>query len=872
VSGRALVRGRLGAFVLAWLAVAAAPGCAQDRGPADLGAAREAAQTGDYDSAVDAYRALARAGADFPASGRGWARALASTGKYDEALEALDEAAARGPAGAGDELDGVRGSIERTLGRAADAEASLRRAIDGGASDAELARLELARLLWDRGARDDAFAIFDGFIDFYNASSSLGSRELSAVGTALTYLGRRDSQLFHDAVRAYEEAIKADPGDPEPRVLLGLLFLSKYDSEEAGGLIREAIDRNPKDAGALLALGRRAQFDGSYDAIDLTERSLEVNPNDPEARAFLARLYLDLEDPDRAETEARRALDTNPSSLAAWTELAAAAHMRGDDAGFAEARDRVLSIDPAHAELYEALAEVAYRTHRYDDAVEFAGEAVRLDPTAWPAYAALGLNQLRVGAMAEGRGTLESAFAGDPFNVWVKNTLDMLDELETFDRVESERFVFHMHPSESALLAVYAPGLAEEAFDAMAARYGYEPPTPISVEIFDRHADFSVRTVGLAGIGALGVSFGSVLAMDSPGAATPGGFNWGSTLWHEISHAFTLGYTDHRVPRWLSEGLAVLDERHGREGWGSDVSPSFLVAFKAGRLPSLERFNYGFVRPAYPGQVQHSYYLASILCELIEDQFGIEGIRRMLDGYRDGLDTEAVFVRVFGEGLAAFDGRLHAYISDRFGTAIAGLDEEDGHPGGAFLALMTAGTEQAAAGRTADAITSFEQAREMFPEYAGADAPTLALASLYRERGDDDGAIAALREFTAMNENHLDARLALADLLEARGDSAGARDALAETAWIDPYRPELHARLAASREEAGDWIGAATERRAVLALDPADRAEAYYRLARTLQRGGHASEARTTVLRALEIAPNYQDALNLLIEIRGGGG
>ena len=47
--------------------------------------------------------------------------------------------------------------------------------------------------------------------------------------------------------------------------------------------------------------------------------------------------------------------------------------------------------------------------------------------------------------------------------------------------------------------------------------------TPIRLELFPRHADFSVRTVGLAGLGALGVSVGSLLAMDSPAARERGG-------------------------------------------------------------------------------------------------------------------------------------------------------------------------------------------------------------------------------------------------------------------------------------------------------------------------------------------------------------
>jgi len=846
------------------------PGCAQEPSSVSLESARQAYQTGAYETAVETYGTLARGGDDLPLSARGWALSLAATGEYEEAIDALRAAEGQGADPA--ELGRVRGTVLRRLGRSEEAEASLRASVDGSASDGELARIELAELLFDRGRRDEAIEIFDSFIDFYNSSSALDAAHLSAVGRALKALGARDPSLFHDAVRAFEEAIEADPGDPDPKVRLGSLFLEKYDSPNAGGLIDEALARNPNHADGLLAKARRAKFEGSSEAIELTERSLEANPSLTEARAFLARLYLELDDAVRAQTEARRALEIDPSSLAAWTELAAIAHFRGDSVAFAESRDRVLSVNPTYATLYEALAEVAYRTHRYADAVMFAQQAVVIDPTSWSALATLGLNQLRLGQIDDGRQTLETAFAGDPFNVWVKNTLDMLDELSNFERTESERFVFFIHPDEMALLSAYATALAEEAFSAMSLRYRYEPPSPISVEIFDRHADFSVRTVGLAGIGALGVSFGSVLAMDSPGARPGGEFNWGSTLWHEISHAFTLGYTEHRVPRWLSEGLAVLDERHARPGWGSDVDPGFLTAFREERLPSLERFNYGFVRPSYAGQVQHSYFMASLLCQMIEETRGFSAILALLDAYRDGLGTTEAVDRALGTDLETLDGELTDYISTQYSSAIAVLGESDPDEppaAGTFPAIMRAGAHAASEGSSDEAIERFERAREVFPQYAGPDAPALLLARLYRERGQLELAATRYREYTALNENHFDARVELADVEEELGNAAGFQAALEGAMWVNPYGPDLHARLAGSYEATGDWVRGVRERRALLALEPTDLAAAHYRLAYAYYRGGDSGRARSSVLAALEIAPNYEEALDLLLEIRG---
>ncbi len=56
--------------------------------------------------------------------------------------------------------------------------------------------------------------------------------------------------------------------------------------------------------------------------------------------------------------------------------------------------------------------------------------------------------------------------------------------------------------------------------------------------------------------------------MDSPSARKPGDFNWGSTLWHEMSHVFILTATNFRVPRWFTEGLAVHEEGERSPEWG----------------------------------------------------------------------------------------------------------------------------------------------------------------------------------------------------------------------------------------------------------------------------------------------------------------
>ena len=109
-------------------------------------------------------------------------------------------------------------------------------------------------------------------------------------------------------------------------------------------------------------------------------------------------------------------------------------------------------------------------------------------------------------------------------------------------------------------------------------------PGPVQVEVYPNHEDFAVRTTGMPGLGALGVTFGEVVAMDSPSARKPGDFNWGATLWHEMSHVFILTATNHRVPRWFTEGLAVHEEGVHSAEWRNRVTPDVLIAIRDKKL------------------------------------------------------------------------------------------------------------------------------------------------------------------------------------------------------------------------------------------------------------------------------------------------
>jgi tetratricopeptide (TPR) repeat protein len=866
---------RRGTVLLVVTAVLASPLAGQD-----LADAHTALRTGEYADAIRAYRKALRSAPESAEARIGLIEALSSTGDYDEAIEVGGAA----PAAPGVAV--ATGEVMVTVGRLEDAARLFESARDDPAWGLT-AEADLADLAFLRGRVDEAARRYDRFIDVYNDSGGqLSARDLVAVGRAVHFLGRDNPDLFQDALRAFDQAALAEPGWAEPSVRAGELFLEKYSSPEAQAEFGKVLAVNPRHPGALLGLAKALRFDGTSEADRTLARLLEVNPNQIEAHALVAEADLTRERDAAARAEAEKGLAVNPKSLTALTSLAGANFIAGDSTAFREVRRRVLALNPKYARLDATLAELAVQTRRYEAAVERARAAVALDSAAWDAWGLLGMNELRLGRIEEGRADLERAFTGDPYNPWFKNSLDLLDTFDRFETRTTEHFELFLHGTEAELLATYLEPLAEEAYDSLSRRYGMEPPLPVRAELYPSHADFSVRTLGEAGLGALGVSFGSVLVMDSPGARERGDYNWASVFWHELSHTFHLAMSEHRVPRWFSEGLAVHEQRRARPGWGHQATIPFLQALRDGRLKKVSELNDGFMRPDFPEQVLFSYYEASLVFQVIEERYGFDSVRAMLEGYRRGESTEQLFDSVLGISLEDFDADFEGYLKERFASPLRGLAElgeapprgadidalEDftrAHPGD-LIGRIRVGAALVREGRYDEAEGHMRAALRIFPEYGGPDSPYWYLAQIHRARGEPERAVAALDRLNGLSESNFAALNMQAEILEELGRAPEAAAALDKAVQVWPYDIELHSRLATLHSLSGDPAGAVRERRAVVALDPVDRAEALYLLAIAYRDAGDRAHARRSVLRALDIAPNYDAALELLLELRSG--
>ena len=737
-----------------------------------------------------------------------------------------------------------------------------------------VAGLDLARLLVTLGRPGEA-------APFLEAVIVRGLNSFDGLSQYYGALAARTAGGFRRANTFLRGAARLLPDDPAVHTAWGELFLEKYNNPDALQSFQDALQLDENWAPALVGMARVLANENPPAARGAVDRALGVDESNVGAHLFIAELELGERNRDAARESIRRALEGNPRSLEARSLLAAIAYLedRGDD--FAAEVDRVLAINPTYGEIYRVAGSQTARAYRFPEAVTLVRRALELDPDNTRAWAELGMHLLRTGDESAARAALERSFEEDPYDVVTFNLLQMMDNLDEFVTVERDDLIVRLHPDEAPILREYVLDIAQEAIDELSARYDMTVQGPILVEVFPNHDDFAVRTLGLPGmLGALGACFGRVVTLDSPRARPPGDFNWMSTLWHEMAHVITLQMSRQRLPRWLSEGISTYEEKRKHLAWGRDQVLEFANALNAGTLLSISELNRGFTRPE---SISLAYFHASVVVEHLIEAYGLEALREMIRAYGDGLETGEALARIdldFDRLQASFD----AAVEEQFGAlrralrnapqnlpegqeGLDALRELAGEQPDNFNVQFGLGRALRAGGDTAGARAAFERAAELAPMATGVESPRGQLASLAEAEGDTERAMQELERLLVYDETSIDAVRRFAALAEGAGDEVRLQAAYERLIEIDPFDPISHQTLGRLASEAGRTETAVRELEVALALGPVDRVAAHTDLAETLFAAGRLAEARRQTLSALEIAPTYDRALELLLSI-----
>jgi tetratricopeptide (TPR) repeat protein len=359
------------------------------------------------------------------------------------------------------------------------------------------------------------------------------------------------------------------------------------------------------------------------------------------------------------------------------------------------------------------------------------------------------------------------------------NYREALRIVGTFLTTKSTHFVVKQDVSESAVVEPYLMPLLEQAWGDLAKKYGFEPQSPVLVESFHLHDDFSVRSVGARGFPAAGVCFGKVCTLVGPLGMGLGANSWAVAAWHEFAHVVTLQLSKGQVPRWLTEGLSVHEERSHKATWlRSDMDRELYDRYRTGRLLKMADINGAFHGP----DVMFAYAQGGLIADHLAETTGFAAVPKMLKLYGEDKTTEQVFREVLGLELADFDARFAAWVGKRVASwhLVPRFDDEskkkleertktDPADAQAWADLARAHFQR---NNSIDAGAALEKARSLKPDLADV---ILLEGDMASRGGRKDVARERWEKFLAGGNDDVGARLGLAALeLEAGKDSEAA--------------------------------------------------------------------------------------------------
>jgi len=660
------------------------------------------------------------------------------------------------------------------------------------------------------------------------------------------------ARRYQDANTVFRDLVAREPRNAVIRVRWGRMFLEHWQADEAERLFDEALELKPNDAGALLGKALVGAEVYSGNAVEFAQQALLSDPKLVEAQELLARLALEDDDKGKAEAEAERALALDANSVQAKAILATMDWL---------ADKKESPWDPHAAKGYETAGHFFMLNRRYEESVAFYRKAIGLDPQLDSARSQLGVNLMRLGRDEEAYEQLKTAWDNGFRDAATANSRTLMDSEKNFVTFRTDRTILKLNKKEADLLRPYFEAEMRRAIAVYEKKYRWKLTQPVQVEVYPDHEDFAVRALGMPGLGALGVTFGSVIAMDSPSGRAPGSFHWASVMWHEMSHVFTLAMTSSHVPRWFTEGIAVHEETAASPEWGDRLGLDEIAAIKNHQLLPVAELDRGFVHPVSPPQVVVSYFEAGKICDYITEKWGWETVLAMLRDFGASDDTTTVIRKELKMEPADFDRQFVAALEgetkrtaenfDRWKEAVKRIDA-------------------ASAGRNYDDVIRLgSEARDLYPDYVEHHSIYEALAKAYLAKGDKAAAVDQLEGYVHAGGRDPDTIMLLAKELAAAGNRKEAAAVLERLNYIYPMRSEQHQLLGELWLEQDNSGGAIREFQARLAAKPIDMAGAHYDLARAFNLNHQPEAARNELIDAMEIAPGFRPAQKLLLQLSG---
>ena len=682
--------------------------------------------------------------------------------------------------------------------------------------------------------------------------------------------------------RLFDNAEKDDPTHRAVPLAKGALALSKSDYTLASRVYQLALKKHPKDAD--IHYGVAKAFEGTDRKVmqQHLAAALAANPNHIPSHLLLADNLIDREAYKEAEKLLADVLKVNPEQPEAWAYRAVLAHLRSDKAGEKTARERALKHWPRIPRVPHLIGRKLSQKYRFAEGSAYQRQALVFDAKHIPARIQLAQDLLRLGLEKEGWAMAAAAHEEDGYDVSTFNLVTLKDTLGKYRTLKNDDFILRMEPREAEIYGPRALALLQRAKDTLCKKYGLELKQPTTVEIFAEQKDFGVRTFGMPdNPGFLGVCFGCVITANSPASQMPDPANWESVLWHEFCHTVTLTMTKNKMPRWLSEGISVYEERQANPAWGQSMNPRFREMILGGELTPVSKLSGAFLSPKTGAHLSFAYFESSLVVEHIIGRFGLEAIRKILRDLGEGVEINAAIAK-HTEPMAKLEPAFAAFAKSRAEALAPKLDWtkptpadlKSGvaefakrHPKNIYL-LQRRARKALGEKKWEAAKAPCRELIELFPRQAGGDSAYVMLAKAHRELKEFKEERAVLRRFAVLTDDAFDVYLRLMKLGAEAKDWAAVRANAERALAVNPLLAPPHRHLAEAAEALKKNDAAIGAWQTVLRLDPRDPAEAHFRLAKLLYAKAD-PRAKRHLLMALEEAPRFREAHRMLLKISG---
>jgi tetratricopeptide (TPR) repeat protein len=701
--------------------------------------------------------------------------------------------------------------------------------------------------------------------------------DLIALGEAAVLMNA-DPRIVLD--NFFQPVKKSDPKMREVYLAIGNLALQKHDFALAGKSFGEGLKQLPGDPDLLAGMAAALSPSDRKEMLNTLEEVFQANPNHIAARLLLVEHLVDAEEYGDAEKELEKIEAVNPNRPEMWAYRAVIDHLRNNFEKEKEDRERGLKYWPANPEVDYIIGRKLSQKYRFAEGADYQRQAMKFDITFLPAQTQLAQDLLRLGDEDDGWRLAERVNKMDGYDVTAYNLVTLHDSMNAFVTLTNADFILRMSAHEADVYGAEALNLLERARTNLTRKYGLDLKIPTTVEIFPQQKDFAVRTFGIPGQeGYLGVCFGNVITANSPAIRT---MNWNSVLWHEFCHVITLNLTKNKMPRWLSEGISVYEERRAEPRWGEQMNPEYREMILDGKMKPIDDMSSAFMAPPSGTYLQFAYYQSSLVVEFLVERYGLDSLRAILKdlgegkeinkaiaAHTDSLDHLQKDFEAFAKSAAENFGPDSVWEKPkRDGDGAIELTWAASHTNNFFVVRDKAG-RALERGNTNEAIQLLERCVKLYPGQRGADTAYAELAAIYRSRNQAESEREILRQWARSED---EAAPALRRLLQLDGDDPKLlrRDA-SDLLQINPLISDPYEALAKADEKSGDKSGAIQNYKTVLKLDPDDPAEAHFHLARLFE-GSDSQQARRHILLALEEAPRYRAAHKLLLKIESEEG